>query len=140
MLRHRSSLVLSVALLAACNGSTNPEVITGCGRGALCALRPTLVVTGLVRASLNPLVGVAVHLTAHRNTCSGAVVTLLPSPADARTDSTGVYVMRVEPVEAVPAACLRVAYSDASFTDTSGVALHTPPAPAETVHVNVTAP
>src|SRR5947207_12386929 len=110
MLSHRSSLVLSVALLAACHGSTNPEVITGCDRG-VCALRPTLIVTGQVRASLNPLAGVSVHLTAHRDSCPGTVVTLLPSPADARTDSAGVYVMRLEPVEAVPAACLRVASS-----------------------------
>jgi hypothetical protein len=138
MLSHRSGLVLSVTLLAACNGSR--EVTTGCGRGAQCVLRPTLVVTGQVRASLNPLAGAFVDLTAYRNGCSGTAVTLLPSPAEARTDSAGVYTMRLEPLEAVPAACLRVAYSDALFSDTNGVALHVPPAAPETVHVNVTGP
>jgi len=38
------------------------------------------------------------------------------------------------------AACLRVAYSDALFTDTNGVTLHIPPVAPETVHVNVTGP
>ena len=62
------------------------------------------------------------------------------SGCNRRLGRAGVYVMRLEPAEAVPADCLRVAYSDALFTDTNGVTLHIPPAAPETVHVNVTGP
>jgi hypothetical protein len=133
--------VAAVALLAllACEQFPDP----GCGPAALCALpalRPTLVVTGLVRASANPLAGVLVRLTAHHDSCSGNEVLLRPSPSLARTDSNGVYQIQVEPTQTLTSACLRVAYSDALFTDTTGVRLRVPPAPAETVRVNITAP
>jgi len=111
-----------------------------CGRAALCALQITLVVTGEVRASLNPLAGATVHITAHRDSCTGPEILLLPSPLDARTDSAGVYVARAEVSQSAASACVRVAYSDALYTDITAVALHAPPAPAETLHVNVTGP
>jgi hypothetical protein len=128
------------ALLAL--SSCHSERITegGCGPGALCALRFTLVVTGQVRASLNPLPGAIVHITAHRNGCTGPEILLLPSPVDARTDSIGVYVARAEVSQSDGSACVRVAYSDALFTDTNGVALHAPPAVPDTLHIDVTGP
>ena len=133
--------IAAVALLAllACEQFPDP----GCGPAALCALpvlRPTLVVIGLVRASANPLAGVVVRVTAYRDSCSGNEVPLRPTPAEARTDSNGVYQIPVEPTQSLASACLRVAYSDALFTDTTGVRLRVPPAPAETVRVNITGP
>ena len=131
--------VTAVALLAVVACEHFPGEV--CGFGAACALpAPTLVVTGLVRASANPLTGVLVHLTAHRDSCSGSEVVLLPSPASARTDSNGVYQIQARPTQSLTSACLRVAYSDALYTDTTGVALHAPPALPETLHVNVTGP
>ncbi len=130
--------VAAVALLALLACEQFPD--GGCGPGAVCALRPTLVVTGQVRASANPLAGVMVHVTAHRDSCSGSEILLLPSPVDRRTDANGVYEASVEPAQSASSACLRVAYSDALFTDTTGVRLRVPPAPAETVRVNITAP
>jgi hypothetical protein len=132
--------VAAVALLGLLACRDQLIVAPRCGVGALCALGITLVVTGQVRASANPLAGAIVHVTAHHDSCSGTEVLLLPSPADARTDSNGVYQLRLEPTEALLSACLRVAYSDALFTDTNGVALRVPPAPPETVHVNITGP
>ncbi len=111
-----------------------------CGRTTLCGIEITLVVTGQVRASAHPLAGATVRVTAHRDSCTGPEILLLPSPRDARTDSTGVYVALAEVAESAASACVRAAYSDALYTDTTGVALHAPPAVPETLHVNVTGP
>lgn len=112
----------------------------GCGPAALCALQFTLVVTGEVRVSANPLAGAFVHVTAHQGSCSGPEVQMLPSPAQGRTDSSGVYRIRMQPTQAAAAGCLHVAVSDTLFTDTTGVTWHVPPAAAETVHVNLSGP
>src|SRR3989454_357228 len=102
------SVLVSGALLA-CQGES--LINTGCPAGALCALHPTLVIHGQVRASANPLSGVLVTLTAFRNGCAGSTVTLLPSPAEDRTDSLGMYRITAQPTESVPTACLSAAYS-----------------------------
>ncbi|HEV8382989.1 MAG TPA: hypothetical protein VGQ29_15485 [Gemmatimonadales bacterium] len=136
----RPSIAVALLALLACR---NDQIIISpppCGRGALCALHITLVVTGQVRASSNPLSGANVRVTAHRDSCTGPEILLLPSPTDARTDSTGVYVARAEVSQSAASACVRVAYSDALYADTNGVALHAPPAVPETLHVNVTGP
>ncbi len=134
----RPAIVVLLTLLAC-----HDQVIISpppCGPGALCALRITLVVTGQVRASVNPLAGATVRITAHRDSCTGPEILLLPSPQDARTDSAGVYLARAEVSQSAASACVRVAYSEALYTDTTGVALHAPPAVPETLHVNVTGP
>jgi hypothetical protein len=137
----RAFIFLSVAIgsgaLVACHGES--LINTGCPPGALCALHPTLVLHGQVRASANPLSGVLVTLTAFRNGCAGSTVTLLPSPAEDRTDSLGMYRIPVQPTESVPTACLRVAYF-ALVAETNGVALHVPPAAPETLRVDLTGP
>ena len=132
----RTIIVIAAITLSvgACHDQTP---ITGCG---LCALQPTLVVTGKARASLNPLPDATITLTAYRDSCTGAQVLLLPSPAEGRTDSTGFFHIAVQPTQAVAAACIRASYSDAMHTDTVGIALHTPPAKPETLHVDVTGP
>jgi hypothetical protein len=48
--------------------------------------------------------------------------------------------MSVQPTRSVPAACVRVAYSSALFSDTTGVALRAPPATPDTIQVDVTGP
>jgi len=137
MIRPTTVLAFLLVPFLACQ---DQQITTGCGAGALCALQITLVVTGQVRVSASPLVGGLVHVRAYQGSCVGAEVLLLPSPAEARTDSDGVYRIRVQPTQSAPAACLRVAYSDALFTDTAGIVLHVPPAAAETIHVNLTGP
>src|SRR5213076_3367563 len=87
-----------------------------------------------------PLAGVIVRVTAYRDSCTGPEILLLPSPRDTRTDSAGVYVAPAEVTQSASSACVRVAYSDALYADTNGVALHAPPALPETLHVNVTGP
>src|SRR6266481_1852257 len=103
----RPAIVVLLTLLAC-----HDQVIISpppCGPGALCALRITLVVTGQVRASVNPLAGASVRITAHRDSCTGPEILLLPSPQDARTDSAGVYLARAEVSQSAASACVRVA-------------------------------
>lgn len=138
MTRARVALVF-LALLA-CDGRQIIISPPPCAPGALCALQFTLVVTGHVRASIVPISGATVHVTAYRDSCTGAEVMLLPSPAEAVTDSNGVYVVRAEVTQSAASACVRVAYSSALFTDTSGVVLHAPPWSPDTVRVDVTGP
>jgi len=135
----RPTIAVALLPLLACRGQDR-LIEGGCGPGALCALQFTLVVTGQVRASTNPLAGATVRITAHRDSCTGPEILLLPSPRDARTDSAGVYIAPAEVTQSAASACVRVAYSDALYTDTTGVALHAPPAVPETLHVNVTGP
>jgi hypothetical protein len=138
-------LPLPLALLAlilsldACDGVSGPQ----CGDpGVFCAWGPpvTLVVTGQVRASANPLADVTVSLTAYSDSCGGSEIVLLPSPNSARTDSIGIYVARAEVTQSVSNACVRIAYSDALHTDTSGVTLHARRATPDTLHLDITAP
>jgi hypothetical protein len=129
-------LAVLVGLLLGCQSS-----VTGvCSSGATCALRPTLVVTGRVQASINPLPGVAVTVTVFRVGCSGAALVLLPSPAEALTDSQGEYQVALEPTEAAAAACVEVANSPAFKVDRPGVPIHLPPAVSETLHVDLIGP
>lgn len=132
------SLLALFLSLGACDSGTGHH----CGDpGVFCASSPvTLVVTGQVRASANPLSGVDVSLTAYRDSCGGSEILLVPSPSGARTDSLGMYVVRAEVTQSVSNACVRIAYSDALRTDTSGVTLHAPPASPDTLHLDITAP
>lgn len=134
------STLLFTALIGTLVACQMESLNTGCPPGALCALRPTLMVTGQVRASLNPLAGVKVTVTAYQGSCDGRMVTLLPSPAEAVTDAEGRYSRGVEPTEALVGACLRVAYSSALKMDTPGVTLRIPPAVPETLRVDIVGP
>lgn len=138
MVRQALGAALLAGGLLACKGES---VVTGpCPGGALCALHPTLVVTGRVQASINPLPGVTVTATAFLSGCSGATVPLLPSPAEAVTDARGEYTMALQPEQAAAAACIDVAYSSALKVDTPGVPLHLPPAVPQTLHVDLVGP
>jgi hypothetical protein len=121
MIRHELGVALLAPVLFACQGG--PTI--ACGPGELCALHPTLVVTGHVQASLNPLPGVRVTVTAFRSGCAGDTVLLLPSPAEAVTDAGGQYTMELEPQQAAAAGCVEVAYSSALRADTPSM----PPPP-----------
>lgn len=136
MIRRKLGVGLLAVVLFACQGG--PTI--ACDRGELCALHPTLVVTGRVQASLNPLPGVRVTLTAFRSSCAGDTVLLLPSPAEAVTDAGGQYTMELEPQQAAAAGCVEVAYSSALRVDTPGVPLRLPPAVPETLHVDLVGP
>jgi len=132
----RPAFAFLVLLLSTCDHGIR------CGDpGVLCARGPfTLVVTGQVRASANPLANVPVSLTAYSDSCGGSEILLLPSPSGARTDSLGVYLALAQVTQSASDACVRIAYSDALHTDTSGVALHAPPASPDTLHLDITAP
>jgi len=136
----RSAGVLALLLVSLVSCRDEGFIEGGCGAGALCALQFTLVVTGEVRVSGNPVVGALVGLKAYQGGCSGAEVMMLPSPPVARTDSSGVYQMHMQPTQAAAAGCLHVAVSDTLFTDATGIAWHVPPATADTVHVNLSRP
>lgn len=136
MIRHELGVALLAGVLLACQG----DPTEACSSGALCALHPTLIVTGHVRASINPLPGVTVTATAFRSGCSGATVALLPSPAQAVTDAQGLYAMALEPAQAAAAACLEIAYSSALKVDAPGIPLRIPPAAPETLHVDLVGP
>ena len=129
-------VVVAIGALLGCHSPTASR----CSRGALCALSPTLFVTGHVRASVNPLPGVLVTVSAYQGGCTGSVVPLLPSPTEAVTDAQGLYHVGLEPTMPAAAACIRVAYSQALSADTDGVALRLPPAVPETVHVDLAGP
>lgn len=135
MIRPAAVIAFLLVLLGACQDQP-----TECGASGLCALHITLVVTGQLRVSGNPLVGAFVQVRAYQGSCAGAEVLLLPSPAGATTDTAGVYSIRVQPTQAVPAACLRVAYADTLLTDTTGIVLRLSAAVPETVRVNLTGP
>lgn len=136
MIRQELGVALLAGVLLACQGG----LTEACSSGALCALHPTLIVTGHVQASINPLPGVTVTATAFRSGCSGATVALLPSSAQAVTDAQGLYAMALEPGQAAAAACLEIAYSSALKVDTPGVPLRVPPAAPETLHVDLVGP
>jgi hypothetical protein len=136
----RAGVVAALLALLGCDGRRIIVSPPPCAPVALCALQFTLIVTGRVRASLAPITGATVHVTAYRDSCTGSEIMLLPSPAEAVTDSNGVYVMRAEVTQSAASACVRVAYSNALFSDTSGVALHAPPGPTDTLRVDVTGP
>ena len=132
----RPVLLALVLSLSACDPPIEP-----CGDGGACALPiSTLVVTGQVRASVNPLSGVLVTITAHQGTCDGPEIRLVPSPVSSLTDSLGRYRAQGDPAHASSNACVRVAVSDALYTDTSGVVLHRSTRSQDSLHIDVTAP
>jgi hypothetical protein len=136
MTRNGLGLSVLMGLLLGCESNITEH----CSGGATCALHPTLVVTGRVQASINPLSGVAVTVTVYRVGCSGATLLLLPSPAEAITDSQGQYQVALEPTEAAAGACVEVANSPAFKVDRPGVPIHLPPAVVETLHVDLIGP
>jgi hypothetical protein len=136
MTQHGFGVALLVGLLLGCESNIGEP----CSGGATCALHPTLVVKGRVQASINPLAGVAVTVTVFRVGCSGATLLLLPSPAEALTDSLGQYQVALEPTEAAAAACVEVANSPAFKVDRPGVPIRLPPAVVETLHMDLIGP
>ena len=133
-------LLLLGALLSAVAGCDNAAPVTTCAPGALCTREPPLVVTGTVQASLNPLPGAIVTLTAYRDTCGGTPAMLLPSPAVDTTNAAGRYLIGVFPEESLPTVCIRVSYSSALFVDTAGVLFPLNPPTPDTLRLNVVGP